>query len=389
MKQLSERVGQPEKLSWLKAALTQALQKIDRLLERDPPHFLHAIKDGKYTNREPQWWTGGFWSGLLWQAYKYTGDAKYTVAAPASKLLAECFLDERFFRLHHDVGFQFLYTAVASYELTGTPEDKQIGILAGCFEMSRFVLDGRFLRAWNVVGSENNLIIDCMMNLPLLLWTSVQTGDDRFTQVAIAHADTVRNHCLRPDGSAPHIVHYDQTSAKYVPWNEGSQAYTPDSIWARGQAWAVYGFAQLSRFTGEARFAQTASLIADNYLKLLSSYDSLIPPWDFHAPANQAKDSSAASCMASGLLELSAIESLDPSRRQHYRGQAQAMVEALYTDCAKTNDQNEALLSSGTEHFPAERNVNTGLIYGDYYYLEALLKLQGQDLIYCARKSPS
>jgi unsaturated chondroitin disaccharide hydrolase len=359
---------------WVKAALDGALAKIEKLLARRPGLFLHATADGRYGTCEPYWWTSGFWGGILWEAYRATGDQKFAEAArPISAAIAGCFTDERFYRLHHDVGFQFLPTAVEGYKITGDPADRQRGLLAAGFLMSRYVADGGFLRAWNVPGSERNSIIDSMMNLPLLVWASNEIQDDRFTQIAVTHARTVLNRVMRPDGSVPHIVHFERgVDGKVIEWAEGSQGYAPNSIWARGQVWAIHGFARLHTLTGVPDFLAAAGRVADNYLRLLGETQSFVPNWDFAAPSAQAApDTSAAAVAAAGLLELATAETLPEAERLYYKTAGLGMLQELAERW--TPDTTESLLSGGTEHFPVGRNVNTGLIYGDYYYLACLM----------------
>lgn len=370
------RVDDTAKPEWLNAALDGALVKLEKLLTARRGLFLHATREGQYQPCEPFWWTAGFWPGMLWQAFRYTGREEFAQAAqPADEIIAGCFLDERFFRLHHDVGFQFLLTAVARFKLTGDPTARQRGLLAASFLMSRFNPDGRFLRAWNVPGSEHLSIIDSMMNLPLLLWASQEYGDDRFARAAQAHADTVLEGVIRPDDSVPHIVKI-APGQPIIAWAEGSQGYRSDSVWSRGQSWAIYGFAQIYRYTGEPRYLAASQRVADSYLQRLAA--DKLPVWDFTAPTGDPHDTSAAACAASGLLELAAL-----SDNTHYREAALATLEALHRQCATWDEPHEeGLLREGTEHHPAGRNVNTSLIYGDYYFLEALLKVAGLGLIY-------
>ncbi len=372
----SESLLTATKPAWLAQALEGALAKITALHATAPGIFLHLTNEGHYQPCEPCWWTAGFWPGMLWQAYRFTRRAEFAhTAQPADEIIANCFLDERFYRLHHDVGFQFLHTAVPHYILTGEEVARQRALLAASFLMGRFNLKGRFIRAWNVPGSENLSIIDSMMNLPLLLWASRQTGDERFAQVALAHADTVLERVMRSNGTLPHIVKIEP-GQPVVPWAEGSQGYSLDSVWARGQAWAMYGFAQLYRFTNQPRYLTASQKIANAYLRRLPA--DFLPLWDFDAPSGQSRDTSAAACAASGLLELANLCGVEI-----YRQTGLATLENLHTQCATWNLPDEqGLLREATEHFPKGRGINTSLIYGDYYFLEALLKLEGLPLLY-------
>ncbi|WP_052487054.1 glycoside hydrolase family 88 protein [Gordoniibacillus kamchatkensis] len=354
---------------WERAVAKVALMA-GRIGERSP----HAAKDGRYDDREHDWWTSGFWPGMLWLMYDRTGDDKFHAAAWSwDEKLERCFLREN--RLHHDVGFQFLPAAVAKYLLTGDADGKRRGLAAANFLAGRYNPAGRFIRAWNgdMIGWA---IVDCTMNLSLLLWAAEQSGDPRFRHVALAHADTVLEHFLRADGSARHIVCFDPETGAYSE-TRGGQGYSPDSAWSRGQAWALHGLAVVYRYSRQDRYLQGAKRVAHYFLAALGG--DAVPAWDFRAPnqglSGEPKDTSAGSIAASGLLELAQL--VGPAEAGLYRESAERIMTALTERYASFGDDRDNILSEGTGNKPKNENVNVGLIYGDYYYVEALAKLCG------------
>lgn len=346
--------------------------KADRMLAQIGARSPHATAGGVYDDMPPDWWTSGFWPGMLWVLYDLTGEARYREAAwPWDERIEACFTADA--DLHHDVGFQFLLTAALKHRITGDTDARRRGLLAATFLAGRFNLAGRFLRAWNH-DLHGRVIIDSAMNLSLLFWASAETGDPRYRQIATAHAGTLLDHFQRPDGSVHHMLDFDPASGAPLRALAG-QGLASESAWSRGQAWAIYGFAAIARETGEERFLEAARRVADFFLGALP-LDGL-PPWDFHATGlDEPKDTSAAACAASGMLELARL--LGPIQGRVYRWEAASILTALTGQYALWDDPaQQGILRGGTGHRPAGRNVDVSLIYGDYFYLEALAKLRG------------
>ncbi|MGG1552256.1 glycoside hydrolase family 88 protein [Paenibacillus ferrarius] len=353
-------------------ALWPTLQaKVDSMIVQIGDKSPHVEKGGVYDDMRLDWWTSGFWPGLLWVMYDVTKEEKYKQAAwDWDAKIEACFLRDNNF--HHDVGFQFLPTAVAKYKMTGDPDGRRRGLFAANFLAGRFNQAGQFIRAWNQ-DKTGWAIVDCTMNIPLLFWAAEEIADPRFKQVAMAHADTVLAHFVRPDGSVRHIVSFDPATGEFIE-SLGGQGFSPTSSWSRGQAWALHGLAAVYRYTGEARYLEGAKRVA-HYFMANTAVDP-VPVWDFRtADGDTLKDTSAGSCAASGLLELAAAVPADEA--ELYRGQAIRMLDALTQDYADFEGARESILREGTGHKPAGQNVDVGLIYGDYYYVEALAKLKG------------
>lgn len=343
-----------------------------RLIGDKSPHVAGA--DGKYDDKVLDWWTSGFWPGILWLMYDRTGEEAYRDAAWD--------WDERLERLmlvpnsfDHDVGFQFLPTAVFKHLLTGDADARRRGLFAANVLAGRYNLNGRFIRAWN--GDKHGWsIIDTAMNLSLLFWASQQSGDPRFSHIARSHAETVLRHFIREDGSVNHIVVFDPESGERAEVL-GGQGHAPDSGWSRGTAWALYGLANTYRHTGDTVFLHGARRAAHFFLAHLP--EDSVAHWDFRAGASldgEPRDTSAAACAASGLLEIAA--GLRPAEGRVYRAAAERILASLDAHYATwEDDSHEAILRHGTGHKPAGENINVSLIYGDYFFLEAIAKLQG------------
>ncbi|MFX3634645.1 MAG: glycoside hydrolase family 88 protein [Candidatus Pristimantibacillus sp.] len=347
--------------------------KTERMIRDIGDKSPHVSASGVYDDMRVDWWTSGFWPGILWVLNDVTGKDGYRYAAWNWDVrLEQCFITKS--NLHHDVGFQFLPTAVIKYKLTGDEDSRRIALSAANFLAGRFNLKGQFLRAWNQ-DKTGWSIIDSMMNLSLLFWASEEINDPRFRQIACAHADTVLKNFIREDGSVHHIVAFNPDTGE-VDEYLGGQGYAPMSSWSRGQAWALYGMANTFKYTGDVRYLRAAQQVAHYFLSCLP--DDHIPHWDFRTPdpSSQPRDTSAASCAASGLLEIANL--LSPEEGRIYRIAAEKIIKSLSEHYATLDElEYQGLLREGTGNKPGDQNVNVSLIYGDYFYVEAIAKLLG------------
>jgi unsaturated chondroitin disaccharide hydrolase len=360
-------------------ALDKVLAKLERTSSRIGDSVPYRTTNGVYDDLtgEIDWWTNGFWPGILWLAYRETKNEKYLKLANGVEDKLDKALQE-FYGLHHDVGFMWHISSVTNYKLTGNENSARRGYIAASVLASRFNPAGPFIRAWNGWNNEENTgwaIIDCMMNLPILYWASEHMKDPRFYNIAVAHAETVMNHFIREDGSVKHICKFDPVTGEYVE-NYGGQGYSPESSWSRGTAWALYGFALSSKYTGRKCFTDTAKRIANFFISHLP--EDHIPFADFKAPAevNIYKDSSAGAIAASGLLLLSRL--VEDNERDCYYSAAKKIVASLYNNYTDW-EGDEALIIKGNVafHLKDTNQLETSLIYGDYYFLEALQQLNG------------
>lgn len=363
---------------WIDEALDRTLDKVKKNIDAIGLHYPHVSICGTYNDQGPEFWTSGFWPGILWLYYSATQDSKARELAIALEENLDKVLDG-FVTIHHDVGFMWLPSAVAHYAFDSDDSARVRGLKAASHLSGRFNLAGRYIRAWNdkvKANSQGWAIIDCMMNLSLLYWASKETKDPRFKHIAVAHSDTVLEFFKRGDGSFPHIVSFNPETGEKV-CNIGGQGYGPDSAWARGQAWAMYGFAIGYRETGDIRYLDAAKDASHFFLSHLP--EDKVPVWDFRAPEGKrdAKDSSAAACASSALFELASLIPNGPDK-EFYMSQGISILKSLYENYSDWNEGQQAIVLHGTVHYPAGKNIDVPIIYGDFFFLEALLKVKGK-----------
>ena len=317
----------------------------------------------------PENWTIGFWPGILWYAYEASGN-KDILNYAKGYTEALSFIAKRP-AFDHDVGFIMFPSFGNGYRLTGEPSYKEAvlesaGRLAELFNPAVGTILS-WPREMPKYGGHNT-IMDNMLNLETLLWAAENGGDPAWRDIAITHADTTMRYGFRPDGTSYHVAVYDPESGKHL-YSCTHQGYADDSIWARGQAWGIYGFTMMYRFTREERFLNQAQKAADAYLERLP--EDMVPYWDFCAPdiPNTSRDASAAAIVASGLLELSTY--LDGK----YRPEAEKMLRSLYDNYRSPEGVDSFLLHS-TGHHPAGSEIDYSIVYADYYFIEALLRLR-------------
>ncbi|MCU6709511.1 glycoside hydrolase family 88 protein [Paenibacillus sp. J5C_2022] len=354
-------------------------EKVERMMAQIGDNSPHAAgKDGKYDNMPHSWWTSGFWPGLLWLMHDVTGKDSFKDAAwDWDKKLAVGF-SEYPNPMHHDVGFQFLPTSVIKHAITGDEDGLRIGLEAANFLAGRFNPVGNFIRAWNQWGEKDNTgwaIIDCLMNTPLLYWASDVTGDPRYKHIAMKHTDSVLEYAIRDDGSVCHILAFNPETGEFVE-QIGGQGYSGTSAWSRGNSWALHGLAVAYRYTGEQRYLDAAKRIAHYFIAALP--DDHVPYWDFRLPSldGQPRDSSAAACAASGLIELA--QGVPADEQGMYMAAAERILYSLSENYATWDKpDHQGILLEATAHKPANSHINVSLIYGDYYFAEAFAKLNG------------
>jgi unsaturated chondroitin disaccharide hydrolase len=318
-------------------------------------------------------WVAGFWPGMLWLAYHATRDSELRTRAEA---LLPSFAErlDKHIDLSHDLGFLYTLSARAAWLLTGNRQARDLGLWAARELSRRFNPRGNYIQAWGEIGREpeaGRMIVDCLMNLPLLYWASEEIGDDVYRELARLHTVSTRRYLVRQDGSTYHTFFLD-------PWNgrpvggKTCQGYADESLWARGQAWAIYGFALAAQWLDDADFLAAAQETADRFL--IESPVDRTPLWDLRLPvdAPRYRDSSAGAIAACGLLRLAQLTG-DPD----YRRKAETLVKTLGVACLETEPNRQGLLKYGAQHVP-EGIADEYLIYGDYFFLEALLTLTGQ-----------
>lgn len=327
------------------------------------------------------WWTNGFWPGMLWQMYHATGEQAYREAAEGIGLRLQEAL-YTFEKLHHDVGFMFMPSAVASWRETHNDDARRWGLHAANILAGRFNPTGEFIRAWNESHWVNDvsgwMIIDSLMNLPLLYWASEETSDPRYADIANRHARRALDTIMRGDGSCHHIASFNATMGEFIA-GVGGQGYDEDSAWSRGQAWAVYGYALAYRHTEQAEYLNMAKQCAHYCIANLAINDWL-PLLDFRAPIEPVKyDSGAAVIIACGLIEIA--EHVPELERQLYTVSAIKTLAACEKKFADWDTEKDGILSGGSTMYHDDRLSDVSIIYGDYFFLEAILRLKNKNMV--------
>lgn len=326
-------------------------------------------------NERLNWWTNGFWGGIMWLMYQDTKDDKYMkIARLLEKKLEQCFID--YYGLHHDVGFMFMTTAVADYRLTNNEESKKIGMHAANLLAGRFNPVGKYIRAWNGNDNQGWAIIDCMLNISLLYWASKESDDPRFKNIAVMYADTAMENFVRPDGSVNHIVEFNpQTGEKVRTY--GGQGYENGSAWTRGQGWALYGFVISYIHTGKQEYLDTAKKVA--HYCMANIPESGIIPVDFRQPAEPKWEDSCGACiMASGLIELS--KNVPEFEKEMYIKAAFKILKAIDEERSNWEQDCDAIVQNCSSAYHTEKHHIT-MVYADYFFIEAVYKLKGTGIL--------
>ncbi len=338
-------------------------------------------RDQFYPQSENVEWTTGFWTGEIWLAYEETGDEDLK---KAGEIQVESFLDRIQRRVdvdHHDMGFLYSPSCVAAYQLTGNETAKKAALLAADNLMGRFHEKGQFFQAWGELGAKDNyrLIIDCLLNMPLLFWASEVTGNEKYRQKALAHITTAMGCIIRPDCSTYHTYFFDPETGAPVR-GVTHQGNRDGSAWARGQAWGIYGCAMAYRYLKNPEYIEIFEKVTGYFLTHLPS--DLIPYWDFDFDdgSDEPRDSSSAAIAACGMLEMAKY--LPEEQAEYYRAMAERLMLALWQRCAvKSPEESNGLLLHGTYARDSVNNpcTNRGVdecnTWGDYYYLEGLVRL--------------
>jgi unsaturated chondroitin disaccharide hydrolase len=322
-------------------------------------------------------WCSGFWSGILWYAYEASGDEAIKKEADLFSKEIEVILTRPV--KSHDLGFVFNSSFGNAYRLTKKEKYKEVLLEAADSLTTLFNPNVGTILSWPAqvrkkVYYPHNTIIDNMLNLELLFRATEYSGDSTYYNIAVKHAQTtIKNH-IRPDYTTYHVVVYDDKTGEKIK-GVTHQGYADNSMWARGQSWGVYGYAMCYRETGKKEFLETAKKLADVYLSRLP--EDYIPFWDFDDPGipNVPRDASAAAVTASALIELSQFVE-DDADKNRYRMSAEKMLMSLSSANYQSREKNDAFLSHSTGSIPKGYEVDAPIIYADYYYIEALLRLK-------------
>ncbi len=358
-------------------ATEQYAMQLNELTDRGENHIPRTIKsDGTmvYASTAGWDWTAGFYAGSLWYLYGLTGDEHWKSLAERYTALLE---KVQYNKSTHDVGFIIGCSYLNGIRLGGEEQYKSIIVSAAQSLSTRFRPAAGVIQSWNVHsgwqakrGWKCPVIIDNMMNLELLFEATRMSGDSTYYRIAVSHADkTLQNH-FRSDGSSFHVVDYDGETGE-VRSRCTAQGYSDESAWARGQAWAIYGYTMCYRYTQNLAYLKQAEKVCDFIFTHSNMPNDLVPYWDYDAIniPHEPRDVSAAAITASVLYELSGY-----TRKEQYRKTADLILKSLASPAYRSplGMNGGFLLMHSVGSIPHGSEVDVPLVYADYYFLEAL-----------------
>lgn len=328
-------------------------------------------KNKKFIAYQRTWWCTGFYPGSLWYIYEQTGDPVIKSEAERTLKVIE---PNKTYTGNHDLGFMMYCSFGNAYRITKNESYKNIIIQSAAALASRYRPSAKVIQSWNTNQYfKGPVIIDNMMNLELLYWTSLNGGDAKYKDIAVTHSNTTLQHHFRPDFSSYHVIDYNMETGHVIrkaTWQGAADC----SAWSRGQGWGLYGYVMMYRFSKDQRYLDHARKIAGFILNHPNLPKDKIPYWDFDAPyiPHAKRDASAGAVIASALLELG--QYTKGAERENYISNAKDMIISLSGEKykAKVGENGGFLLKHSTGALPSNSEVDVPLIYADYYYLEAL-----------------
>jgi len=379
---------QPEKID---SAIEVALKTIDLLLEDFTYRFPGTFtKNNIYKLREASTedetvesfeegdnfgWTTAFWTGMLWLAYELTGKSKYRNAAEIHLKSFEERIKLNLDVNTHDLGFLYTLSNVSAYKLTKNSLARETALKASNYLMKRYLSNCEIIQAHgslNDIKNQGKTLIDCMMNLPLLYWSSEQTQNEKYYESAYNHAQKTLKYFIREDGSTYHTFYFDYDTGK-PRYGETLQGYSNESAWARGQSWGIYGFILSYAYTKDINFLNIAKTLSNYYLDRLPK--DFVAYWDliFDDNSGEEKDSSSAAITVCGLMELSKWVQCE-EEKIYYTNKYNSILESLIDNYSNKDLNSNSLLKHGVFFKKLNKGVNEASLYGDYFYLEALVR---------------
>jgi unsaturated chondroitin disaccharide hydrolase len=362
-----------------KQAIENSLTITKANIERFDGKFPHVSNgDGIYALNDNTDWTDGFWSGILWLSYEYSKDEAFREAAVQTVNSFRKRLENKKHLDHHDIGFLYSLSSKAQWILEQNEEAKALTLQAADVLVERWRESSQLIQAWGPEGDPANggrIIIDCMMNLPLLYWAADHTGNAKYRDIAYIHAMKSLRFLVRGDDSSYHTFYFDQETGDSIRGGT-HQGFRDGSTWTRGQAWGVYGFALAYRYFKDAKFLEASKRMARFFIERFPE-DNVVY-WDFDVPqsGDTKRDSSASAITACGILEiLEHMDSQDPERA-YFEDAVQKSMSSLATNYASTDSSEQGFIKRGSYSVRGGASPDDYVIWGDYYYLEALMRLE-------------
>jgi unsaturated chondroitin disaccharide hydrolase len=358
-------------------ALRFAARQLRALIERDPDFYPMYTRGGLWKHAGEQWthWCDGFLPGMLWIMYarQATGSAESRWWREQAMRYSRPLEPRKLDRDVHDLGFLFMPSFHRWHGFTPDPTLKRVVVEAGRTMALRFQDKGGYLRSF---VSPDSLFIDIMMNVGIVFHAARETGDQALAEIALRHCHTTRRVLVRGDGSTAHEGLFDLETGEFLKQTT-HQGFRDDSCWSRGLAWALYGFGTAYTYTHDPLLLETAEACADFYIRHTPADG--VPPWDYDAPLDGGRaqvDTSAAAIAAAGLLRLQSLVS-DATKGHFYHETALHILATLCRDWLAEGDPEwEGILKGGVYHIHKNLGVNESVMWGEYFFLEALEKAQ-------------
>ena len=359
----------------LNRSVNQYSYMMKQLPENRYPKTYFADKQ-KFETSKSDWWCSGFYPGTL---IYLDESAKKPVFEKEIDRIFQDLKKEQFNKTTHDLGFMMFCSFGNANRLNPTPEYAEILMNSAKSLASRFDEKVGCIKSWDAKDDSYLVIIDNMMNLELLFWASEYSGDKSYYDIAVKHANTTLKNHFRPDFSSYHVINYNSKTGD-VKQKKTAQGYADESAWARGQAWGLYGYTVMYRATKDKKYLDQAVAIAEFILNHPNLPKDKVPYWDFNAPniPDALRDSSAGAVIASALLELENY--VDKAHSKKYSAAAKTIIQTLSSNeyLAEEGTNGGFLLKHGVGHMPQKTEIDVPLTYGDYYFVEAMLRYKKQ-----------
>lgn len=360
-------------------AIADAVKKVKKnIFQLKDQYPTPATKNNSYMPMANTEWTNGFWTGILWLCYEVTQDEDFKKIAEKNVQSFIHRMDQDIEIDHHDLGFLYSLSCVSAYKLVGDEQAKQVSLKAAEKLLSRYQEKGQFIQAWGELGKQDNyrLIVDCLLNIPLLFWATEVTEDKKYREVAVRHYHTTIEYAIREDSSAYHTFFFD-TKEGLPLYGKTRQGYSDSSSWARGQSWLIYGIALFRSYCPNEQNTELFEAVTNYFLNRLPK--DFVSYWDliFTDGSNQPRDTSATAIAICGMNLMDRFLPEANQSKLVYKYAQHSMLKSLiehYTD-SKTEGIT-ALMNEGVYSWHSGKGVNEGNIWGDYFYLEALVRFK-------------
>lgn len=369
----------------MRSAVDRAIIRLEKQAQRFSDSFIDTskVRTNKYEVADTLRWTTGMGTGTYWLAYELSGNKIFRdIARNQGNSFVELADDELSLN-DHDTGFKFLPSLVAQYKLTGDKAAREAAIKAADIMLDHYCPHNHFIirvgkGGKDVDPKEYRTLVDSMMNIPLFFWASRETGEKKYFDAAVAHYRTTQKYLIRQDGSSYHHYQFDPVT-KEPMYGVTLQGYSDDSCWSRGHSWLVYGYPIAYSYSKNDDALKTGISVSNYFLNNLP--DDLIPYWDFEFTTGslEPRDSSAAVIAVCGLLELIKYIPDNAEEKAVYKNAAYKILDSVIDKCEITDDKYDGLIAHCTGSKPHSGKIDTISTYGDYFYLEALMRVLNPD----------